>query len=315
MNLIAYFDTNGAGNPYFKQIYHSIFNKLVDNYPEHNIKHKQPNYDGDYISPSAPGSYSMFTLYNEDNKKTIVMTFWDRSMDILTMSNALGWDNYDIVQLIGGLGMYKTSKQIKEEYNIDHYTYQYPLGMPNSYQYVDELKKDYNPKNKIQKAIFIGLLYDVRKELASYMVNHPLIDIFSENDGFHGKLYYEKMSEYKMVISFNGNGELAMRDFEAMGLCLPVVRSEMLTQFHQPLIPDYHYLKSSYPCSEACRFYQGKDIREVAQLYIDVVESNINNDDKLSFIANNGNTYYNRYCKPEHIINLYFDIINLNKLN
>lgn len=314
MNLIAHFDQNGAGNPYFKFIYHSLLDRLKLTYPEFNFKHLQPDYSGGYTSPSSVGSYSMFMLYNEENNKTILLSFWDRTMEILENRKLYGWDKYDIVQLIGGLGMYKSTNEIYRDYNINHYPFQYPLGVPNSYTYIDELKNDYKPETKIRKAVFIGLLYDIRKDFYNYMKTHPLIDMFSADDGFNGKLYYEKMLEYKLVISLNGNGELAMRDFESMGLSLPVVRSEMKTQFHQPLIPDYHYLKSSPPSQSASFLYPGKSYKEIADGFIDVIEKNIDNDEKLINLSTNGYGYYNTYCRPEHIINLYFKIIDLNKL-
>ena len=313
MNLTFYFDENGAGNPYFKYIYNSIFDRFKLEYPEHEIKHQQPDYPNLGNCPGCPGGISHLQIINEKNNKTILMSFWDRGMDVFL--NGLGWEKYNIVQYIGGLGMNLTSEQIKEKYGINHIKFQYPLGVRDSYEFIDELRESYDPEKKIRKAIFIGAIYATRTEFNSFMKNHPLIEIIGNDQGYHGKAYFEKMNQYRMAISFNGNGELCLRDSEIMGLNLPLIRAELNTQLYNRLIPDYHYFKTTEPCSDAHLTYRNMDPKYVADKFVQVVEENIDNYSKLKEIADNGFKYFDMYSRPDYILDLFFKLINVNELN
>jgi len=312
MDLIVYYDKAAAGNPYFKYIYESLYNRLQSTYPEHNFILEHPDYKQIGNCNSCPGGVSNFQIINPINNKTILMSFWDRGMDAL--SGALGWEKYNIVQYIGGLGMFKNSQQIKEEYGIEHNNYQYPLGVPNSYNYIDELWTPYNPAKKIRKAVFIGSVYGIRVELEKLFKNHPLIEWIDSSHNYTGREYFNKLKDYRISLSINGNGELALRDFESMGLNIPVFRSEMITQFHHPLIPNIHYKKSTESCDRAWFAYSNIDIKDLANQFIYSIEKNIDNYDELKYIADNGNMYFQNYCKPNYIIELFFKLLKIDEL-
>lgn len=312
MNLKFYFDSNGANNPYFKEIYHGIFNKFKLEYPEYNIHHEQPDYEKIGISWGSPGGMSNFQIINENNNKTILVSFWDRGMELFLPG--IGWEKYKVVQYIGGLGMSKTSEEIKKDYNVEHSPYQYPLGVENSYDYADELRTEYNPEKKIRKAIFIGSVYGTRKELYSFLKNHPLIEIYSNEAGYHKKSYFNKLKDYRISLSFNGHGEFSLRDLESMALNIPVVRSKLLTQFYNKLIPDYHYISATEPCEEACYLYRNIKIKDLSDQIVHCIENSIDNFDKLKTIADNGYNYFNSYSRTNYMIDLFFKIVKLDLL-
>jgi len=312
MNLKFYFDYEAAGNPYFREIYHGIFNRFKLEHPEYNIVYEQPDYQKIGISWGSPGGMSNFQIINEDNNKTIVVSFWDRGMELLIPE--LGWAKYKIVQYIGGLGMSKTSEQIKKDYDTEHCPYQYPLGVPNSYNYIDELRAPYDPEKKIRKAIFIGSLHGTRSEFYSFLKNHELIEMYSNDSGYYKKDYFNKIKNYRISLSFNGYGELAMRDFESMGLNIPVIRSKMSTQFYNKFIPDHHYISSTEPCSEASCSYRGTKIKDLADQIVYCIENNIDNFGRLKTIADNGYDYFNSYSRTNYITDLFFKIVKLDLL-
>jgi len=313
MDLIFYYDLNGAGNPYFRFIYNTIFERFKVKFPHINCIQEQPNYEVLGHCPSCPGGYSHFQIINPLNKKSILMSFWDRGMDLLNKD--LGWGEYDIVQYIGGLGMNITSKEIKEQYGINHTRFQYPLGVPNSYEYVRDNYIPYNPEEKIRKAVFIGAVYGIRAELEKYLKDHPLIDWYDQNAGYSRESYYDKIKEYRLAISLNGHGELCLRDLEAMGLGIPPVRTLTHTQFYNPIIPDYHYIASGPACDNACFTYHNIGVKELAEHYINAIENNIDNFDKLINISNRGREYFKMYVNPSYIVDLYFNLIKLDELD
>ena len=308
MNLTFYFDKEGAGNPYFKYIYNTIFDRFSSLYPGHNVKQLQP--EGMY--QSSPGGMSNFQIINEDNNKTILMSFWDRGMD--NLNKALGWDKYNMVQYIGGLGMNISSAEIKSKYNIDHLNFQYPLGVPNSYDYANEVKVEYNPEKKKRKAIFVGALYGTRIPLAEILSKHPLFEILDNSSGYSGLDYFKKINEYRVSLSFNGNGEFCLRDLESMALGIPCLRSELYTEFHNPLIVNQHYIRGGRACSNAWFTYSNYKIEDIAQEYIEALEKSIDNYELLTKISQNSFQYFDMYCRPDYIIELFYKLVNINAL-
>lgn len=309
MNLTFFFDKEGAGNQYFKYIYNTIFETFSNYFYGHNVKHLQPQ--GMY--QSAPGGMSNFQIINDDNNKTILLSFWDRGMDPF-MPN-IGWEKYKIVQYIGGLGMTLNSKEIKEKYNIDHSNFQYPLGVPNSYDYIDQIKSEYNPGDKKRKAIFIGAMYGTRIPLTKILSKHELFEILDNSKEYHGLEYFKKINEYRVSLSFNGNGEFCLRDLESMGLGIPCLRSELKTQFYHPLISDKHYIKGGRSCSQAWFTYSDSKIEDVAEEYIVALENIIDDFDRLKTISQNSYQYFNMYCKPDYIIDLFYKLVKIDELN
>ncbi len=306
------FDENGAGNPFFKKIYHGIFNKLKETYIEYEFVHIQPKYHVLDISPSSVGGISNFQLINPKNNKTILMSFWDRGMDPLFIIGA-GWENYKIKQYIGGLGMYMNSEEILIKYNVEHTPFQYPLGVINSDVYINKHTKTYDPQKKIKKAIFIGAMYGTRKSVCDILKKHPLFEIHDNQQVYHGYEYFKKLSDYRIGISMNGNGEFCLRDLEIMGLNLPLFRPKLKTQFHNKLTPNYHYVSVSEPSINAHDNFN-VSFEEIAQNYIDYVEKHINDYEYLKYISENGNNYFVNYTNTNYIVDLYIKLAKINKI-
>jgi hypothetical protein len=312
MIIECLFDEEGAGNPFFKKIYNNIFNYLKILFPQYTFIHVQPDYRNQDISPSSVGSYSNFQLINPKNKKTILMSFWDRGMDPLTINDG-GWEKLEIVQYLGGLGMYMNSEEINKNFNIEHLPFQYPLGVRDSDSYIKEYRTFYVPENKKRKAIFIGRLYGHRKNIAEILKKHPLFEIYDSESEFHGLKYFEKLSDYRIGLSFNGNGEFCLRDLEIMGLNLPLFRPELKTKFNNDFIPNTHYVKIYEPSISAHENFDITD-EEMANRYIEKVETYIDDYEFLKNISNNGYNYYLNFTNVDYIVNLYFKLINLKKL-
>lgn len=308
LELKALFDWNAAGNPFFHRIYHSIYRNLRFQ-DQIRVEHVQPDYSKG-VCMSCPGGMSNFQLINPLNNKSILMSFWDRGMDVF--ANGLGWDKYEIVQYIGGLGMHMDSNEILNRYGVKHFPYQYPLGVKDSDLMIEEaLARDAKKKNK---AVFIGYLYGTRAEIAKVLMKSDKIDVFDTSAGISGQDYFDKMSEYSVAISLNGNGEFCLRDLEAFGLGMPVVRSEMLTGFFNPLIPGNHYYPASEPCPDASSTYHGMDINYVAESFVSAVDALLGDPEAQKYMGQAGRDYYLKYANTEYISDLFFETININEL-
>lgn len=308
LHLDILFDWEAAGNPFFYKIYHNIY-KTLRLQKGLKVTHIQPDYS-DGACMSCPGGRSNFQIINPLNNKSILMSFWDRGMDVFQAG--LGWEKYDIKQYIGGIGMHKTSRQIMEDYGIRHEPFQYPLGVAGSDEMIDIAKAKNLPKK--EKAVFIGQIYGTREELVNHFSKTGFIDVFDPSAGFVGQSYYDKMSEYGLIISLNGNGEFCMRDLEGFGLGVPVVRSMLKTRFHNQLVPNVHYLVGSAACPDAWHSYKTMDIKNVAESFIRTIEGAFYDPNKLNYVGNMGEIYYRNYANPAYISNLFIDLIDINEL-
>lgn len=56
------------------------------------------------------------------------------------------------------------------------------------------------------------------------------------------RLYCLALSQSIMALSLPGNGNLCHRELEAMALGVPVLQPELVNQYYNPLLPEYHYL-------------------------------------------------------------------------
>lgn len=286
--IVALFDKNGVGNPSFRYIFNTIFKRLADKYE---IRHEQPNWDGGNCF-GCPGGGSNFQVYNESTKKTVLLSFWDRGRDVF--GSGLGWESYNIVQYIGGIGLDPNNVPGY----INYLPFQYPLATDNAYEYC---ARYYGSPNKKQKAIFIGALYGQRLEIADKLAGFDLIDIY-DNTHFHGEAYFNKMSTYSIAINFNGNGEFCVRDVEAMGLGLVNVRPLLTTQFYNKLHPGLHYIPCWESTWDAGQSLIG-NVNSIADAYKRGVELALASEN----VANHGKNYFESFCKLDYMVDLYLE--------
>jgi len=312
MNLKFYFDYEAAGNPYFRQIYHGIFDRFKLEHPEDNITYEQPDYQKIEVSWGSPGGMSNFQIINEENNKTIVVSFWDRGMDLLLPG--MGWEKYDFVQYIGGIGMSMTSEEIETKYAIKHSKFQYPLGNRDSLDNILKIRSQYDPSQKIRKAVFIGTPYGTRAELIPILSKNPLFEFIDGSAGFFGASYLQKINEYKVALCFNAMAETSIRDIEILGLGIPMLRSELTTQFFNPLIPDHHYIRASERCTAGCLIYPGIPMESIAAQFAESLEKVIDDNNHLINVSNNARSYFDSYCQTNYIVDLFFKVADLDLL-
>jgi hypothetical protein len=156
-------------------------------------------------------------------------------------------------------------------------------------------------------------VYSGREVIVNELQKHPLFDIFDVDAGYYEEAYFEQMSKYVLTLSLNGNGELCMRDFESMGLGIPVVRSEVKSAFMQPFVDRQNYIRGSDPALDAWFVYGGRD-KEIAEQFISTVETAIHETDMLSTVSRNSVEYFDNYCYPAKIADKFFEVFDLDIL-
>jgi hypothetical protein len=121
--------------------------------------------------------------------------------------------------------------------------------------------------------------------------------------------YLSLAIKHKMGLSVHGVAEVCHRDFEYLGIGLPMIRLEYMNDTLQPpLIPNYHYIsvdRSQFP-------YDGNADRVGGPEYVEAYKNRfyeVKDDiEFLEFISTNAKDYFDKYCSPlnrtRHMLNL-----------
>lgn len=314
MNLNIEFNPGGHSHVSIASIFNQIYDRIDLEYPE--VNKTFVNVNEAFIDPiggqaNRAGCHSLH-IVNPENNKIVILSFWDRGEEFAW--NMPNWHGTNIVHIIGGLGIKYTPDEFERYYKIKFTPFIYPLFDPLSYELVDKYRKPYIYSEKIKKACFIGTLYNNRGLYANMLKDHPLVDIIDQEQGYRRDAYYEKMSEYAITLSFNGNGEYCVRDFESMGLGIPIVRSEVLTPLIGGLRPYMNYIPASPPCLNASFRFLPPDYETLTQFFVKTIESSLRDEDLLNRISKNNLEYYNEYLLVDKIVNNFFKHFDLDIL-
>lgn len=313
MNLDLIFHDCEVSNFGVSRIQHLIYKNLVNLYG-YNFNIVNPNTLTIPMAenPANLKSMLMFTIVNNENKKAILVNLSDRLEPNLLPNH--GFDGFDIVQIIGGMSI---NKHEYEKYKTILDSKRKPLMLSVDKVSEDDYLFSYKKptQDKIKKALFIGNVYSGRKEIVETLQKHPLFDIrhHIREVGYPFQDYINEMQKYSICLSLNGFAEICYRDVEAMAIQVPILRSRFLNDYHNELIADHHYIAGSEPCVDGFLRYS-KSAKEIADQFIDKIESVIDNEEYLNIIALNGRQYYENNCTISSIANNAVKLINLDLL-
>lgn len=311
MRLQISFPKNAGGNQGFKYIYENILYRLQQKYKNILIEWNDTENlvaEGHTV-PGSFGGISNLSIVNLDNKKCSILSFADQA-ETHTLNNH-GYDDFNIVQVMGGLRYSDnefTEHDISKRYNIDYKLFPYPIPFADFDEFAETHRGIYNPSTRLKKVFFAGAFHGERAAILSHMDKHPLIDTYRWVSRYD---YYKLFTQYTMAISLNGNGEFCVRDLESFGLGAPVIRSELKMNRFGGLIPDVHYIRGSDPSPRAWMDYPGYTFKQIAEQFIDRIETTINDEALLTNVANNGLMYYKTYCRYETIVNLFIETFDV----
>jgi hypothetical protein len=291
-------------NESFHYIFDKIRKDIQKHYPEITEVNVVPLPSEGHPPAGTVNGVSSLKIINSDNGKTTVLTFWDKGLDIITPKS--DWEKYNVVHLIGGLGVNTHQAEFLCKIKNAKYTpFQYPLPFHKNYDLIDSLRNKYNYRYKVKKACFIGSLYHGRQGFVDLLSKHPMFEIIGSDKGFVFESYYNEMRKYAMTLSLNGNGEFCIRDFESMGMGIPIFRSELSSTLHSPLISEVNYL----PASKVTDILSLEDL---AEKFIHSIEKYMSNEELLNKISENNLIYYENYVRLDKIVKLFFEVFDLN---
>lgn len=266
-------------------VFEKFFNWFKSSYPEHNItfRNSDPDKRG---NPSGPCSPHVMVIRNLDNYKYIIVSYWDRAVE-LTWPGC-GWDVENRVELI-------TSSGVHSPIDVTPFSY---LCYSRDFEEIATLKKIPFNEKKHNSLFFRGYLYHERKIMQKHFPEY-----FTEERKLSFD-YFNEFNENKINLSLNGAAEVCHRDIEILSSGSVLLRPKLGQVFHEPLIPDYHYVSVPRHHDPITQF----------QLLLEKYEEIKNDEELLSRISTNGYEWYERNGTVKSNVDILKKIINLGKL-
>lgn len=302
----------GGPNYGFQQTYQYIYNHIDVIYPEVEKSHIEKGF-GHCEHQGGRCSISNMIIRNPDTQKAVILSFWDRGLEVVQANqwpHAWGTE-FKVVHVIGGLGI---DPQKLSNYDVKFTPFLYPLELESRYRHVENVRVPYVFEQKQKKVCFIGSIYGTRKTILEHMTKHPMVDAYDHSAGYINQAYFEKMNEYALTLSLNGNGEWCMRDFESMGLGIPVIRCEAVSPLYAPLVPDVDYVRGADPALDAWMIFPWNHEQRIAEQFIDRIECIMKEPETLTKMSARNVSYFDENVYPEKIGKKFFDIFDLNEL-
>lgn len=263
-------------------------------------------------------SIQVMTIVNPLNKKAIVFNVGPKCAGPFASNK--GWNDFNIVQIIGGASVSKSwYDKLSDDKKSFFNDFRSPICFPLDQTTHEEIVLNFKPDSfykKNRQAFFLGNTQNLigRIKISKILNKHPLFKIVDRKDsGRNFKDYINEMSQYKISLSLNGFAEACYRDWESMGIGIPIIRSEFYSQYNSPIIPNVHYISGSEPTINGETVYKSS-FEDIADQLIHAVETYIDNEDFLNQISENGKKYFIENLTCDAIVKKFMSLLKLNLL-
>lgn len=265
----------------FKQYY----DYFIDTYKNINVTYVNSSSFSDR-NPSGRHSAHIMTIKNLDTKKYIIVSYWDKAIELTWDGN--GWDNQNCVEIITSSGVHN------ENFKFTPFSY---LTYSKTYENLSEGRLPFiNKKNN--ELFFRGFLYSERKTMSENFPNNFSNEKKNVND------FFNEINTSKIVLSLNGVGEICNRDIEILSTGSVLIRPKLLQKFHNELIPDIHYISVDKVSNPILQF-------ELLNNKFNEVK---NNYELLESISKNGVKWFLENGTINSNVEILKSLININKL-
>lgn len=243
-----------------------------------------------------------FIIENDETKKYILVSYWDKISDVILFSDGTAWDYENCVEIITSSGVH--DPRLKDKLVYTPFTFlTTSVHVENQ---IEELYRSNIEKSVLEKPTFKGMLYDFRE----YLNKDERFDVTHRD--LHAGEYIANLATQRLSIGLHGAGETCPRDMEILGLGNALLRKKFVADFHNPLIPDYHYAAIEWEdiiANDATTYW-----RNLADRYIERYEQIKYDDEYLHFIATNGRKWYEENATIDANVRLMAKLVDFNKL-
>jgi hypothetical protein len=246
-------------------------------------------------APVYPYSHFYTIIKNPDNNKYFVISYWDK---LRGMSEYTFWDMKNCVEIFAAAGIQDNEIDYRPCPDINYTPISCMSLFKESEDRIQEVYKQ--PKIIPERLYFKGGEYDIRK----YLYKDGRIEM--DNVRVSPKDFIDIIAKYSINIDINGAAEISCRTLDVLGLQSALIRPRLSIQFHNPLIPNYHY--ADLNCDDLGNW------KQVADAYIERFEDLKKDPELVHFLSVNGRKWYEENATIDAHVNILSKVINFNKL-
>lgn len=246
----------------------------------------------------------LLIIENPDNRKYFLISYHDKLISIETVLFKLGGcvEVFSCAGVHGSDDLYYTQGNIK-------YT---PIGYVQQGKRAEDKAQELYKLN-LPKIIPPKLHFRVHNN--TYLFRRYLLDNDDRFDIRVGLMspedHIDEMSKYSINMDINSMAEISCRTADAFALGTALIRPKLTIQYHNKLIPDYHYaaVRSISTDLKWTEYYA-----ELADAYIERFEDLKKDPDYVHFLSVNGRKWYEENATIDAHVNILKEVIDLNKL-
>lgn len=249
-------------------------------------------------------AHAMMIIENPENRKYFLLSYVDKLMDIKSILFEMG----GLVEVFACYGVHGNDDAYYTLGDIPYTPIGYFQGDKKAEDTAQELYKLNLPKIIPPKLYF-------RSHSTPYLFRKFLSDYDNRFDMRNGTISFEdhikEMSKYSINIDINSVAEISHRTVDAFALGTALIRQKLTVQYHNKLIPDYHYaaVRSISP-----HLYGVEYALELADAYIERFEDLKKDPDYVHFLSVNGRKWYEENATIDAHANILLEVIDFNKL-
>lgn len=272
-----------------------VFDRFYKWFKENNLNHNVTHNDNSINKKGAFMSH-LSIVKNLDNGKYITISYWDRAFDILIPTI---FEPEKCMNIITSSGVHEDKTGQWGDYyrdvRITPFTYvPYVLYFE---KYISDKLIPFNNKDN-NELLFRGYLYHNRKEMNK----------ISPNNFTEGRLsstnYYNELNRMKICLSLDGAGLTCHRDMEILGVGSVLLRPELSQKFHNPLIPNFHYVSVDNVTDPILQW----------KLLVDKFKEIKSDYDFLKYISSNGKKWFEENGTVDVNVNILKNLVKIEDL-
>lgn len=238
-------------------------------------------------------------IENPENGKFFVISIMDKIYPIFNI-----WDLTNCMGVFASFGVHNNDVEYKLLNNANYIPATNTTVHKEVYDDIEKLYKLKNERSILDRPFFIGGFYGMREKIYE---NDKRFDFYNiNNQRMNPHEFIKKMNSSKINIDINGVAEISARTLDIMGLGTALIRPKLTVQFHNPLIPDYHYA--------ALRCDDQSNLKDLTDSYIERYNELKRDPDFVEFLSINGRKWYEENATIESCVRIFNEIIDLNKL-
>ena len=286
MTLNCYYEIYFADNYLTSHCHRHIVDALEKEYPD--ITFNRINNAPMKCHANDKFGYHSLIIENDDTKKYISVTYLDKVRYM--QDPGRNWDLDNCVDVYASCGVHEQDFWYEpiDDFKVKPFTYSV-----STKEMLKALDKHQGIEKKMpDKLPFRGKLYNYRNFLSKD-------DRFNVVDGYkNANDYALEMSSNTINLSLNGVGETCQRDMEILAAGTALFREKLNPQFHNPLIPNHHYIAVDCDHIKHIR-NEHKYYNAQAEVYLERWSEVKDDRELIEFVAKNGKEWYEANGRPE----------------